>query len=347
MEGVGIATNHLLVYISIIKSIEKTTERHMRISKQEVQKYRSIYSNLRTDKQKLDYIISLYSKGFKIRRLTTIFGETTDYYVKLLEYYNIKLCGNKNCPNGRLQNRSNFGVDKSQPDGLKNNCKTCANNVSSNYYTNNTEKRLEYCQKYRDEHKGEKREYFKEYDQQPAKFDTYDSKISYIDITRRDPENSELLQVRCTYCGEFFNPTNLEVRSRTGALDGRRSDDAENRLYCSQHCKDECPIYGQVKYSKDDPNSWRNNRGISSREVQAELRQMVFERDNYTCQICGKHQSELTVGLHCHHFEGIEINPIESADADICITLCKICHKQVHKLPGCSYYDFRRKECET
>ena len=68
---------------------------------------------------------------------------------------------------------------------------------------------------------------------------------------------------------------------------------------------------------------------------------MVLKRDKYTCQKCEKHQNELKVGLHCHHITGIVQNPIESADIDNCITLCKNCHKEVHKLPKCGYNDLK------
>jgi len=83
-------------------------------------------------KKKLDYIVTLYKNGYKIRRLKTIFGEDTNYYISLLKHFDVKLCGNKNCPNGRIQSRSNFGKDRSQVDGLKNNCIHCANKVSDN-----------------------------------------------------------------------------------------------------------------------------------------------------------------------------------------------------------------------
>jgi hypothetical protein len=34
-------------------------------------------------------------------------------------------------------------------------------------------------------------------------------------------------------------------------------------------------------------------------------------------------------------------NPIESADIDNCITLCKYCHEEVHQIPGCEYHNLR------
>ena len=68
------------------------------------------------------------------------------------------------------------------------------------------------------------------------------------------------------------------------------------------------------------------------REVQPELRSMVLERDNYECQKCGN-----TEGLQCHHIYPVNIEPLLSADIDNCMTLCTICHKEVHKKDGCRY----------
>jgi 5-methylcytosine-specific restriction endonuclease McrA len=78
-----------------------------------------------------------------------------------------------------------------------------------------------------------------------------------------------------------------------------------------------------------------------NREVQPELRQMVFLRDNYTCFKCNTHQDQLCKGLHCHHIEGVRWNPLESADADQCKTVCETCHIEIHKQPDCGYRDMR------
>ena len=53
------------------------------------------------------------------------------------------------------------------------------------------------------------------------------------------------------------------------------------------------------------------------------------------CQKCGQEGGS----LHCHHIDPVISNPIESADVDNCITLCKICHREVHRLPKCNNYE--------
>jgi len=162
-------------------------------------------------------------------------------------------------------------------------------------------------------------------------YDTYAPQISYAEQVRRNQDDPNILEVKCTYCGKWFVPQLKNVNSRKNALNGNTS--GENRLYCSDQCKRECPIYKKQKFSSEE-----NNQKQYSREVQPELRQIVFERDNWTCQKCRSTES-----LHCHHIEGIRWEPLESADIDKCITYCKSCHGDVHKIDGCGYQDMRCK----
>lgn len=166
-------------------------------------------------------------------------------------------------------------------------------------------------------------------------FETYNNQISFSDKTRRNKKDNKILEVRCSYCGKWYIPTIISIQERVRSLN--RCSSSECRLYCSDKCKKECPIYRKVKYPKDF-------KPATSREVQPELRQMRFEIDNYTCQKCGKHQDELESGLHCHHIEGIRWEPLESADIDKVITLCKNCHKKIHiNIEGCKYDEMKCK----
>jgi len=140
------------------------------------------------------------------------------------------------------------------------------------------------------------------------------------------------LHCKCSKCKQYFIPTRSEIKNRIKCL--LNKEQGEGHLYCSKKCKDECVIYHQHKYPKN--NKPYNDR---SRPIQRYLRDIVLKRDNYQCQICGCEKN-----LHCHHFIGVEINPIESADVDNCITLCRDCHiSKAHSENGC---EVRRKECE-
>jgi len=161
-------------------------------------------------------------------------------------------------------------------------------------------------------------------------YDSYNERIKIAEHTRKDKD--DILEVKCTYCGKWYIPTITSIMERIRSLDGRQA--GECRLYCSDGCKHACSIYRQHTQPKD-------HKTTSSREVQPELRQMRFEVDNYTCKKCNKHQDELTVPLHCHHLEGIRWEPLESADIDKCITVCKDCHIKIHKMKDCNYNDFK------
>ena len=55
----------------------------------------------------------------------------------------------------------------------------------------------------------------------------------------------------------------------------------------------------------------------------------VFRRDNYTCQICGK---KVSGHIEAHHIKSWKDYPDLRYDIDNGITLCKECHKEIHKV---------------
>lgn len=50
----------------------------------------------------------------------------------------------------------------------------------------------------------------------------------------------------------------------------------------------------------------------------------VFERDNYTCQVCGQYGGK----LQAHHILGYNQFPLHRFDVNNGITLCILCHKK-------------------
>jgi len=149
-----------------------------------------------------------------------------------------------------------------------------------------------------------------------------------LTIEERPIEIDNKIQCKCTYCKEYFIPTKVQLLDRIRSLNGKRN--GENRLYCSDKCKELCPIFHKISFFG----------GIKlkiSRPDQPELRKLVLERDDNQCQRCGSSED-----LHCHHITGVEINPVESADIDNCITLCYTCHSKAHSEYGCS---MKRQKC--
>jgi len=190
------------------------------------------------------------------------------------------------------------------------------------YNKNNKERIKERKRKYTEKNKEYILEKRKQHSQQKSSVEKVQKLAEYETVSGN--------QIRCKYCGRWTIPTNLQVQCR---LQGIKIND-RCYIYCSEECKRECPTYGQKKYPK-------GFKPATSREVNPHLRQLVLERDNYTCQKCGKTQKELNTGLHCHHIIPHVNSPLETNDPDNCITLCKDCHKLVHKTPGCGYSELK------
>jgi hypothetical protein len=150
-------------------------------------------------------------------------------------------------------------------------------------------------------------------------FNTYAPKINWCEETKSSPDNK--LMVKCIYCHEWFIPTYIQVLQRLNGI-----NNGTNYFYCSELCKFSCPLFNKKKYIV-------GHEVYYEKTIFPQLRKMVFERDEYTCQICGKTLEEAKLNntwLTCHHIYPQKLNPIESADIDNCITLCRECHNRLH-----------------
>jgi len=166
-------------------------------------------------------------------------------------------------------------------------------------------------------------------------YDTYSSQIDWCEECRRNTEDENILEVKCSYCGKWFIPNSNKVNNRLQYLKGNEKYEGEFRFYCSEGCSKACPIYGKrtkTLMKEDAIRAGRLNWLELNREIQPQIRQMVLKRDEYTCQKCSSIDE-----LHCHHIYPVATDPLLSADIDNCITLCVECHKEVHQQDGCKY----------
>lgn len=213
------------------------------------------------------------------------------------------------------------------------------------YYEKNKEERKKYANKYYEENRDEVAKYreqrkdnvaeymrayvvdnketLREYDREYKRNDASIEQVQKLIIFEEVKDN----QIRCKYCGRWMTPTVSQVHNRLRGID----DNDRNYIYCSEECKEDCPTFNKSLY----PDGFKP---ATSREVNPVLRQLVLKRDNYTCQKCGKFKN---VRLHCHHIVPVVNSPMEANDPGNCITLCKECHKLVHRIPGCGYGELR------
>ena len=53
-------------------------------------------------------------------------------------------------------------------------------------------------------------------------YDKYIVDISYAETCRRNPDDNNILDIKCTYCGKWFTPSIQQVYERIRALNGKQ-----------------------------------------------------------------------------------------------------------------------------
>ena len=91
-------------------------------------------------------------------------------------------------------------------------------------------------------------------------YDTYAHQISYTEEVRRNKEDKNIIEVKCTYCGKWYILTATNMKDRIRALN--ENGYGEVRLYCSNECKKECPIFSKIKYSAEETNTKQYSREV-------------------------------------------------------------------------------------
>jgi len=116
----------------------------------------------------------------------------------------------------------------------------------------------------------------------------------------------------CNCCGKNFE---RPVGNRNG-----------ERVFCSIPCRTKY-LRGKHAPGWNGGTSRAYQYGYHTKKYK-DWRISVFERDNYTCQICGVRGTY----LHAHHIKGFTHFPRFRYLMSNGITLCKKCHMEVHSL---------------
>jgi len=139
-------------------------------------------------------------------------------------------------------------------------------------------------------------------------------------------ETRKKLSIRLSGTGNpMYNKNHSkETKTKIGKKSRGRIWPIESRLRMSKKQKE------NVK--KGIHNFWKG--GISnspySEDWNGILRELIRQRDSYTCQLCGTHQNELVSflkKLDVHHIDYDKQN----CDFDNLITLCRGCHVKTNK----------------
>lgn len=158
--------------------------------------------------------------------------------------------------------------------------------------------------------------------------------FSKIEEMRYNPDKLEEKQIQvhcknhtCLNSKEnngWFTPVHIQLYERIRALE-KPYGMIENNFYCSEECKNICPLYNL----KNDPNKIIK-KNYNQEEYQT-FRNFVLERDKYICQFCGEK------AVHVHHERPQKLEPFFSLDPDYAWSCCKKCH----------YNKGHRDECST
>lgn len=101
---------------------------------------------------------------------------------------------------------------------------------------------------------------------------------------------------------------------------------------CSKICENK---YRSVYLSGENSKLYKHGKSYNNRIRKGiewkTWRRFIFDRDDYTCMICGiKNKKGLNIELHPHHIKPSSKYPLLRYEVDNGITVCKSCHYKIH-----------------
>jgi hypothetical protein len=141
------------------------------------------------------------------------------------------------------------------------------------------------------------------------------------------------LTVVCRHCKTRFNPTNKQVSHRLGALNSTKRS-GEANFYCSDACKNSCPLFKFMPGRSVDPRSKlavdrpKNTRIRKCKSKSLKDLQCDALGHNY-CEKCGD-----IVDVENHHTLPVAMHGDEAVNPASHILLCFRCHMEAHASCG-------------
>lgn len=132
----------------------------------------------------------------------------------------------------------------------------------------------------------------------------------------------------------WFTPTYIQISERIRQLESNEGNGG-SYFYCSQECKDTCPLY----QLQNDPCK-NNNLPYTLAEYQT-CRNIVFERKNDLCEYCGE------PATHIHHIRPQKLEPFFALDPDYCVACCEKCHYKKGHSGECSTGNLAKIVCSA
>lgn len=136
----------------------------------------------------------------------------------------------------------------------------------------------------------------------------------------------------CLLCKKIFHFSPSKIKQGRAKYCSQRCwmDSKERKLMMSKvHKGKKCPYAKPPKMFGEDNYNWKGgitpiNTKIRNSLVYKMWRKNVFERDNYTCQICNQRGNK----LHADHIKPFALYPKLRLSINNGRTLCVPCHKK-------------------
>jgi hypothetical protein len=132
----------------------------------------------------------------------------------------------------------------------------------------------------------------------------------------------------------WFTLTKSQLSYRIQAIE-RPIGFGESNFYCSQHCKDTCPLFGLYGDPYKD-----NNLPYTPGEIQV-YNKIVLERENGLCEYCGEPAE------HVHHIYPKKLEPFFALDPDYGVACCAKHHYKYAHQDECSTGNLAKITCSV